>query len=114
MAASPRRSQRGGAGLRAWVVTRGEDMTTVSDFEVGAGEPIPFVFTYGPSHLPVPAAIDAEQALRDTEDFWAEWSGRCSYEGEYRDLVMRSLITLKALTYAPTGGSEEHTSELHS
>ena len=58
------------------VVTRGEDMTTVSDFEVGAGETIPFVLTYGPSHLPVPAPIDAGKALRETEDFWAEWSGR--------------------------------------
>ena len=90
--------------LRTSVVTRGEDMTTVSDFEVGAGETIPFVLTYGPSHLPVPAPIDAEKALRETEEFWADWSGRCSYRGECRDLVMRSLITLKALTYAPTGG----------
>src|ERR1041385_6223308 len=90
--------------LRTSVVTRGEDMTTVSDFEVSAGETIPFVLTYGPSHLPVPAAIDAENALRDTEEFWADWSGRCSYRGGCRDLVMRSLITLKALTYAPTGG----------
>jgi GH15 family glucan-1,4-alpha-glucosidase len=90
--------------LRTPIETRGEDMTTLADFEVSAGETIPFVLTYGPSHLPVPAPIDPEQALRDTEDFWSEWSGRCTYEGERRDLVMRSLITLKALTYAPTGG----------
>ena len=90
--------------LRTSVVTRGEDMTTVSDFVVGAGETIPFVLTYGPSHLPVPAPIDAGKALREAEEFWADWSGRCSYQGEYRDLVIRSLITLKALTYAPTGG----------
>jgi GH15 family glucan-1,4-alpha-glucosidase len=90
--------------LRTSVGTRGEDMTTVSDFEVGAGETIPFVLTYGPSHLPVPAPIEPEQALRDTEQFWADWSGRCDHQGQYRDLVMRSLITLKALTYAPTGG----------
>jgi GH15 family glucan-1,4-alpha-glucosidase len=90
--------------LRTPVETRGEDMTTVADFEVNAGETIPFVLTYGPSHLPLPEAIDSEQALRDTEDFWSEWSGRCTYQGECRDLVMRSLITLKALTYAPTGG----------
>jgi GH15 family glucan-1,4-alpha-glucosidase len=90
--------------LRTPIETRGDDMTTVADFEVGAGETIPFVLTYGPSHLPVPEPIDPEQALQDTEDFWSEWSGRCTYEGEYRDLVMRSLITLKALTYAPTGG----------
>jgi GH15 family glucan-1,4-alpha-glucosidase len=90
--------------LRTPVETRGEDMTTVADFEVSAGETIPFVLTYGSSHLPVPEPIDSAQALRDTEDFWTEWCGRCTYEGEYRDLVMRSLLTLKALTYAPTGG----------
>jgi GH15 family glucan-1,4-alpha-glucosidase len=90
--------------LRTLVKTRGEDMTTVADFEISADETIPFVLTYGPSHLPVPEPIDPEQALQDTEDFWSEWSGHCTYEGECRDLVMRSLITLKALTYAPTGG----------
>jgi GH15 family glucan-1,4-alpha-glucosidase len=90
--------------LRTLIETRGEDMTTVADFEVGAGETIPFVLTYGPSHLPVPEPIDPEQALQDTEEFWAEWSSHCTYQGECRDLVMRSLITLKALTYAPTGG----------
>jgi GH15 family glucan-1,4-alpha-glucosidase len=90
--------------LRTEVQTRGEDMTTLADFEVGAGETIPFVLTYGPSHLPVPEPIDPAQALKDTEDFWTEWSGRCTYEGLQRDLVLRSLITLKALTYRPTGG----------
>jgi GH15 family glucan-1,4-alpha-glucosidase len=90
--------------LRTPVETRGEDMTTVADFEVGEGETIPFVLTYGPSHLPVPDAIDPAQALQETQDFWTEWSGRCTYQGDRRDLVMRSLITLKALTYAPTGG----------
>jgi GH15 family glucan-1,4-alpha-glucosidase len=90
--------------LRTPVKTRGEDMTTVADFEVGEGEAIPFVLTYGPSHLAVPAALDPAQALQDTQDFWTEWSSRCTYQGENRDLVMRSLITLKALTYHPTGG----------
>ena len=90
--------------LRTPVETRGEDMTTVADFAVGEGETIPFVLTYGPSHLPVPEPIDPEQALQDTQDFWTEWSSRCTYQGESRDLVMRSLITLKAQTYAPTGG----------
>jgi GH15 family glucan-1,4-alpha-glucosidase len=90
--------------LRTPVETRGENMTTVAEFEVAAGETIPFVLTYGPSHLPVPKPIDPERALQDTEQFWTEWSDRCSYDGDYRDLVMRSLITLKALTYAPTGG----------
>ena len=90
--------------LRTPVTTRGEDMTTVADFEVGEGETIPFVLTYGPSHLPPPKPIDPEQALRDTEEFWTEWCSRCTYRGEHRDLVMRSLITLKAQTYAPSGG----------
>jgi GH15 family glucan-1,4-alpha-glucosidase len=90
--------------LRTRVETRGEDMTTVADFEVSAGETVPFVLTYGPSHLPVPAPIDPAQALQETEDFWIEWCGRCTYEGESGALVMRSLLTLKALTYAPTGG----------
>ena len=90
--------------LRTPVETRGEDMTTVAEFDVKEGETIPFVLTYGPSHLPVPKPIDPAQALEDTKAFWTEWSGRCSYQGERRDLVMRSLITLKALTYGPTGG----------
>ena len=92
------------AVLRTPVETRGEDFTTIAEFEVGEGDIVPFVLTYGPSHLPVPAPVDPAQALRDTESFWAEWRGHCTYDGEHRDLVMRSLITLKALTYAPTGG----------
>jgi len=90
--------------LRTPVETRGEDMTTVADFEVGEGETIPFVLTYGPSHLPIPNPINPAQALQDTEDFWTDWCSHCTYDGEGRDLVMRSLITLKALTYGPTGG----------
>ncbi|WP_339031281.1 glycoside hydrolase family 15 protein [Bradyrhizobium symbiodeficiens] len=90
--------------LRTPVKTRGEDLTTVSDFEVKAGETVPFVLTYGPSHLDPPEAIDPDIALQETEKFWQEWSGRSTHDGEYRDLIMRSLITLKALTFAPTGG----------
>jgi GH15 family glucan-1,4-alpha-glucosidase len=90
--------------LRTPVETRGEDLTTVAEFEVSAGETNPFVLTYGPSHLPLPEPINPAQALEDTEAFWTDWCSRCTYEGENRDLVMRSLITLKALTYAPTGG----------
>ena len=90
--------------LRTPVATRGRDMTTVAEFEVGEGEVVPFVLTYGPSHLAVPAPIDTARALQETEAFWIDWCSRCSYDGENRDLVMRSLITLKALTYAPTGG----------
>src|SRR5882724_2982495 len=90
--------------LRTPVETRGENMTTVAEFVVGAGETTPFVLTYGPSHLPVPEPIDPAIALQETEDFWTEWCGRCTFQGEGRDLVLRSLITLKALTYGPTGG----------
>jgi GH15 family glucan-1,4-alpha-glucosidase len=90
--------------LRTPVETRGKDMTTVAEFEVSEGETVPFVLTYGPSHLPLPEPINPAHALRDTEDFWLDWCSRCTYEGDSRDLVARSLITLKALTYAPTGG----------
>ena len=90
--------------LRTPVATRGEDLTTVADFEVAEGDTVPFVLTYGPSHLPVPAPIDPVRALQETETFWNEWSARCTYRGGHRELVMRSLITLKALTYGPTGG----------
>ncbi|AWM03086.1 glycoside hydrolase family 15 protein [Bradyrhizobium amphicarpaeae] len=90
--------------LRTPVKTRGEDLTTVSDFEVRAGDTVPFVLTYGPSHLDPPAPIDPEIALQETEKFWQEWCSRSTRDGDYRDLVMRSLITLKALTFAPTGG----------
>ena len=90
--------------LRTPVEIRGENMTTIAEFVVGEGETVPFVLTYGPSHLPVPDLINPADALQDTEDFWTEWSSRCTYDGEARDLVLRSLITLKALTYEPTGG----------
>ncbi len=92
------------AVLRADVQLRGEDMTTRADFTVGQGERACFVLTHGPSHLPPPAAVDAAAALRATEAFWSDWIGRCTYKGPYAAAVKRSLITLKALTYAPTGG----------
>jgi GH15 family glucan-1,4-alpha-glucosidase len=90
--------------LRTPVKLRGENMTTVADFEVAEGETVPFVFTYGASHLAIPNPIDPARALQVTEDFWRDWCSHCTYEGDCRDLVMRSLITLKALTYGPTGG----------
>ncbi|WP_407117734.1 glycoside hydrolase family 15 protein [Bradyrhizobium sp. LMG 9283] len=90
--------------LRTPVEPRGENLTTVSDFEVTAGATIPFVLTYGPSHLPPPGPIDPELALAETEKFWQEWCGHCARDGAYQDLIIRSLITLKALTFAPTGG----------
>ncbi|MER5865259.1 glycoside hydrolase family 15 protein [Kitasatospora sp. NPDC002040] len=84
--------------------TYGRDLTTYADFTVGAGERIAFALTWQASHLPAPAAPDAETALTDTVDFWRDWVGQCTYQGPYREPVVRSLITLKALTYAPTGG----------
>ncbi len=92
------------AVLRTPVETRGENLTTVAEFEVREGETVPFVLTYGPSHLDPPDPIDPEIALRETETFWTEWSSHYKRDGDYRDLVMRSLITLKALTFGPTGG----------
>jgi GH15 family glucan-1,4-alpha-glucosidase len=83
---------------------RGENLHTVSDFTVHAGERVPFVLTWTPSHLPRPRSVNPDKALHDTEKFWTKWSGRSQAGGPYRDAVQRSLITLKALTYAPTGG----------
>jgi GH15 family glucan-1,4-alpha-glucosidase len=83
---------------------RGKDLTTVAEFDVAAGDAIPFVLTYGPSHLPPPHHIDPDAALKDTVTFWTEWASHNKSTGEWSDAVMRSLITLKALTYAPTGG----------
>jgi GH15 family glucan-1,4-alpha-glucosidase len=90
--------------LTAFVAVEGENMKTVADFSVNAGERQSFVLNYRPSHTDPRAAIDAEQALTETEGWWEEWSGKCSYRGRWRESVLRSLITLKALTYKPTGG----------
>ncbi|HEY4882580.1 MAG TPA: glycoside hydrolase family 15 protein [Myxococcales bacterium] len=86
------------------VVTHGEGLSTVVRFSVGAGERVPFVLTWSPSHLPDPGHVDAEQALTGTEADWRAWSDQCTVTGPYREIVQRSLITLKALTYQPTGG----------
>jgi GH15 family glucan-1,4-alpha-glucosidase len=83
---------------------RGENLTTVSEFEVAAGDRVPFTLTWFPSHSDLPAPFEADDALRDTEHYWNEWTSRCMYEGPYREAVVRSLATLKALTYKPTGG----------
>ena len=82
----------------------GEDLATVSEFEVAAGETVAFVLTHGPSHGPPPVTADPQEALSRTEAFWHEWTARGSFTGPYAALVRRSLITLKALTYDPTGG----------
>jgi GH15 family glucan-1,4-alpha-glucosidase len=90
--------------LRSPIETRGEDLTTVAEFAVGAGESVPFVLTWHASYTRAPRAIDPHRAVAETEAWWREWSSRCSFEGDWRDAVARSLIVLKALTYAPTGG----------
>jgi GH15 family glucan-1,4-alpha-glucosidase len=86
------------------IALHAKDMCHHGEFTVSAGDRVPFVLTWQQSHLPVPKPVDAEQALRDTETVWTEWVAHCHYDGEWRDAVIRSLTTLKALTYAPTGG----------
>ena len=93
-----------GITLRCPVELKGEDLSTVADFTVEAGQTVPFVMTYSASHLPVPVPIDGPAALAATEQAWRDWSGRCTYTGEWRELVLRSLLTLKALTFGATGG----------
>ena len=90
--------------LKTDVPVRGEGLTTVAEFSVGAGQAASFVLTYTQSHHPPPTGVDPVKALEDTEAFWREWTGRCQYRGEWPDAVRRSLLTLKALTYRPTGG----------
>jgi GH15 family glucan-1,4-alpha-glucosidase len=90
--------------LQTPVAVRGENMKTVAEFDVSKGERIPFTLNYRPSYEPTQEAVDPEQALAHTENEWREWSGRCTYQGHWREAVVRSLVTLKALTYAPTGG----------
>ncbi len=86
------------------VQVRGEGMATVGEFEVAAGEEIPFVLTWFPSHLPQPDPVDAARALAETDAWWREWSGRHTYDGSWKEAVERSLTVLKGLTYHPTGG----------
>ncbi|MCP9212752.1 glycoside hydrolase family 15 protein [Streptomyces sp. NEAU-Y11] len=86
------------------VHTYGKDFSTRSEFTVSAGEKVAFVLTWHPSHEPRPRLIDPHDALRASLEDWRTWAARCTYRGPYRDAVMRSLVTLKALTYAPTGG----------
>ena len=90
--------------LRTPVELRGERLTSIGDFTVSAGQQVPFVLSYTPSHLPLPEPLDADAALRSTEEFWRSWASVSRRTDEYADVLTRSLITLKALTYAPTGG----------
>jgi GH15 family glucan-1,4-alpha-glucosidase len=86
------------------VETYGKDLTTYADFTVSPGDRIAFTISWQPSHKEAPPLAEPEASLEATEDFWREWVAQCTYHGPYRDAVVRSLITLKALTYGPTGG----------
>jgi len=96
------------AALRTTAPLRGESLTTISEFTVSEKQSVSFVLTYAPSHEELPKPSHAEHELELTTDFWTKWSSKVTtahiYNGEYADAVQRSLITLKALTYAPTGG----------
>ncbi|MBO0758920.1 MAG: glycoside hydrolase family 15 protein, partial [Bradyrhizobiaceae bacterium] len=90
--------------LRAPIDLSGQDYKTVGEFSIEAGQSVPFVLSYGQSFQSPPPAIDPFNALELTEVFWRQWSDRCPDVGPWAQAVKRSLITLKALTYAPTGG----------
>jgi GH15 family glucan-1,4-alpha-glucosidase len=90
--------------LRTPVAVHGEGLTSVAQFTVGAGERVPFVLSWYPSHERCPPAIDADAAIAAAETWWRAWSRRCTHAGPWREAVVSSLITLKALTYLPTGG----------
>jgi len=81
-----------------------EDLSTSAEFEIAAGERVHFTLSYGASHLPPPPAIDADACLKKTEVFWLDWIKTCEHDGSARDAIVRSLLTLKALIYEPTGG----------
>lgn len=90
--------------LHTDVPTHGEDFHTVAEFTVSEGQRLPFTLTWFPSHLPIPPERTPEESLKVTQHWWRAWSERCAYQGPWQEHVLRSLITLKALTYAPTGG----------
>jgi GH15 family glucan-1,4-alpha-glucosidase len=81
-----------------------DGLRATAEFEVAEGQRVPFVLMWFPSHEAVPEPIDPEGVIEQTERWWKDWSGKCSFQGPWRDAVQRSLITLKALTFAPTGG----------
>lgn len=90
--------------LHTAVPLHGREFVSVGEFDVGADENVPFVLSYGPSHLPPPKAVHPARALRETETYWADWSDRCAPAGRWTEVVKRSLVVLKCLTYPPTGG----------
>jgi GH15 family glucan-1,4-alpha-glucosidase len=83
---------------------QGKDLTTVAEFEVAEGQTVAFELRWWHSHLPAGARVDPRRAIAETADWWSNWARGNSYEGEWPDAVGRSLLTLKAMTYAPTGG----------
>ena len=93
-------------GLSLWtpVEVQGRDLSTVAEFTVTEGQRIPFSLTWFPANEEPPRPVDATYAIQNTEMWWTDWVDQCTYEGDYREAVVRSLITLKALTYEPTGG----------
>ena len=90
--------------LRTPVPLRGEDLRTIGKFSVAAGETVPFVLSHGLSYRSRPSRLDPQLALAQTETFWRNWLARCPHVGPWSEAVKRSLLTLKALTYGPTGG----------
>jgi GH15 family glucan-1,4-alpha-glucosidase len=90
--------------FRSPVEHRGENLRTIAEFTVGEGERVPFSLTWYPSNQDPPERIDPEQALQDSVDYWTAWVAECKYDGHWKEVVSQSLIVLKALTYAPTGG----------
>jgi len=92
------------AVLRTPAEVRGENFKTVAEFTVTKGESVPFMLSYAPSHLPVPEPVDCAQALAECTKFWRDWTATTKCDGRYADAITRSLITLKALIYLPSGG----------
>jgi GH15 family glucan-1,4-alpha-glucosidase len=93
-----------GLALHTPIATHGENFRTVADFQVAKGDRVPFMLTWFPSHERVPGRPNPSGLERRTERWWTRWAAKGSYRGEWRDAVVRSLITLKALTHEPTGG----------
>jgi GH15 family glucan-1,4-alpha-glucosidase len=90
--------------LRADVPLHSKNMKTGAEFTVAEGQQVAFNLTWYPSHQHEPVPVNVDEAIRNTEKWWRDWSDRCTYHGEWPDAVLRSLITLKALTFLPTGG----------